>query len=113
VIVAVPIWFAIGVTITVRLVPVPLTTMLLFGINVVLLLLAVTVNISAAGTEKARTIAICCMFVAALSVDNAGDTKESGEKTRLSKTSPFAKESDPICTGVSNASSSGSANTQS
>jgi hypothetical protein len=113
VIVAVPVWFATGVTVTVRLVPVPLTTMLLFGINVVLLLLAVTVNISEAGTAKARTTAICCMFVAALSVDNTGDTDERGEKTRLSKTSPVSKESDPIWTGVSRASSSGSANTQS
>jgi hypothetical protein len=64
--------------------------MLLFGTNAVLLLLTVTVNISEAGTAKARTTAICCMFVAALSVDSTGDTDESGEKTRLSKTNPFA-----------------------
>jgi hypothetical protein len=44
VIVALPLWFAAGVTVTVRFAPLPPNTMFPFGISVALLLEAVTVR---------------------------------------------------------------------
>ncbi len=53
-----------------------------------------------AGTTKSLMTAMCCMLVAPLSVDSAGEMSESGEYTRVSTTRPALKELEPMTVDV-------------